>query len=469
MRRPFRPPLILLAGAVAACAYYNGLYNANQLAAEARRAEAEGRRGEARSLWLQVAVKAESVIVRFPESNQRDDALLMRGLALSRVGDCREAIATLQEAAAPTSDDRVRTEAYQILGECYFQIDQPVDAWEAFSALVDDPDPAVADRALWWRGRASLARGEPDAALRDLLRTGEPSAVLDRAAALVVLGRSEAATRALDTALALPYDEENWLVVLVRLGDANPEHSTAVVETLVKEDHLTDGERARLLIAEGKRWLPRDAVRANAYLREAAKIAEDSVESGIAEAWIVVGAARRTADLDSVGYLRGRFEGLILEGASVMAIVGPFARILGEVEIALQPSSTGDLLLFREAEQVRDSLDANPLARELFLTVANRYRESAIAPKAVLAAVHIGSPASDSLLNVLLREYPDSPYTQAAYGLPAPRYNVVEDSIRTLLNQVSVSRAERGRDAGDQIWPGTQIPDTNRAVVDRHD
>ena len=85
MRRPFRPALILLAGAVAACAYYNGLYNANQLAAEARRAEAEGRRGEARSLWLQAAVKAESVIVRFPESDRRDDALLMRGLALSRV------------------------------------------------------------------------------------------------------------------------------------------------------------------------------------------------------------------------------------------------------------------------------------------------------------------------------------------------------------------------------------------------
>ncbi len=50
------------------CVYYNGLYNANQLAGEARKAEREGRRGEAQSLWAQAAVKAESVATRYPDS-----------------------------------------------------------------------------------------------------------------------------------------------------------------------------------------------------------------------------------------------------------------------------------------------------------------------------------------------------------------------------------------------------------------
>ena len=44
-----RAPWLLLVGAMA-CAYYNGLYNANRLVGEAEKAQREGRSGEARSL-----------------------------------------------------------------------------------------------------------------------------------------------------------------------------------------------------------------------------------------------------------------------------------------------------------------------------------------------------------------------------------------------------------------------------------
>ena len=69
-----------------ACAYYNGLYNANRLAADAARARREGRPAEARSLWEQAAIKAESVAVRHPRSRYRDRARLLQGESLREAG-----------------------------------------------------------------------------------------------------------------------------------------------------------------------------------------------------------------------------------------------------------------------------------------------------------------------------------------------------------------------------------------------
>ena len=54
--RSFRARMVwfLLTAGMVGCAYYNGLFNANRLAADAERAERDGRSGEARSLvpWL---------------------------------------------------------------------------------------------------------------------------------------------------------------------------------------------------------------------------------------------------------------------------------------------------------------------------------------------------------------------------------------------------------------------------------
>ncbi len=89
---------------ICGCAYFNGLYNANQLAKDAIRAEREGRVGEARSLWSQAAVKAESVAVRYTESRYFDDALLLQGRALRAAGQCEPAIAPLQLAIQTSAD-----------------------------------------------------------------------------------------------------------------------------------------------------------------------------------------------------------------------------------------------------------------------------------------------------------------------------------------------------------------------------
>ncbi len=119
------------------------------------------------------------------------------------------------------------------------------------------------------------------------------------------------------------------------------------------------------------------------------------------------------------------------------------------------------------AEAVRDSLGAGPLAGELFLRLQREHPQSSIAPKALLAAAALFPATADSLLAVVDREYPDSPYRLAVRGLDAPRYAEVEDSLRALLAPAGEAvRAkagdERKRAAEDQIRetrrPGKAVP-----------
>src|SRR5918992_5551018 len=88
-----------LTGLLGGCVYYNGMYNANRLARSARKAEREGRTFEANNLWGQVATKAESVLVRHPTSKYAQEAGLLRGVALARMGQCDQALGPLSQLA----------------------------------------------------------------------------------------------------------------------------------------------------------------------------------------------------------------------------------------------------------------------------------------------------------------------------------------------------------------------------------
>ncbi|MCH7715260.1 MAG: tetratricopeptide repeat protein, partial [Gemmatimonadetes bacterium] len=231
--------LTVLACVSLGCAYYNGLYNANRLANEAGKAEREGRRGEAQSLWTRAAVKAESVATRYPDSKYYDDALLLQGRALSRIGECRDAVRPLHAAVTESVDGELRVEAALLLGRCQLEVGETDTAWATLSALVDHDDPSVTSRALYWRGRAALAAGRPAAALDDLKRTAEPTALFDRALAMTELGFTREAASTLDTASALTFAEDRWAQVLARLGAVDLQSASALVERLLARNDLT--------------------------------------------------------------------------------------------------------------------------------------------------------------------------------------------------------------------------------------
>jgi hypothetical protein len=129
---------------------------------------------------------------------------------------------------------------------------------------------------------------------------------------------------------------------------------------------------------------------------------------------------------------------LMLEGGEVINLAGHFADMLDGIVFALGPPEPvhPDLHLFRSAEEARDSLWAEPLAGRLFLLVAERYPGSVIAPKALLAAAALRPEIADSVGRVLSRQYAASPYVRAVAGDYPPEYTAVEDSIRTLMNNV---------------------------------
>ena len=95
-RRARRVPLlVLVAGLLAGCVYYNGMYNTNRLVRSARKAERDNRPFEASNLWGQVITRAESVAVRHPHSKYAAQATVLRGLAMSRLNQCQQAVIPL--------------------------------------------------------------------------------------------------------------------------------------------------------------------------------------------------------------------------------------------------------------------------------------------------------------------------------------------------------------------------------------
>ena len=170
LRAVYRRSAILAVTAVllSDCAYYNGMYNTNRLVRSARKAERDGRPFEASNLWGQVIVRAESVAVRHPHSKYAAQATVLRGLAMSRLGQCATAVEPLSQANLLPPGD-LAEEATLALGRCRMETGDAASADLAFRELIDSKDPVVHARG----SIPARARAPHD---RELRRSGGPSA-----------------------------------------------------------------------------------------------------------------------------------------------------------------------------------------------------------------------------------------------------------------------------------------------------
>jgi predicted negative regulator of RcsB-dependent stress response len=427
---------IALLTIVAGCAYYNGLYNANQLAKEAHKAESKGRTGEAQSYWAQAAVKAETVAARYPKSKYRDDALLLQGTALAHTNLCIEAIAPLRLAEDSSPDPSIQRKARLQLGECFLTLGSPDSARRVLTPLVTAKNAASRNAALLVRGRAFLALGAPAAALEDLSRTDDRAAAFPRARALLALGRDSAAVAVLTARAPGPYDETAWSAILDTLGAADPAAASRVARVLAARTDLSDGARARLELADGRRWLAAgDVLRAADAFRAAASQAADSIEGHDADGYLVVLRLRALRSPDSVHVLSRDLQH-VRAGVSidVDTIVSPAATAVARLDHDMTDTSADATLdYFRTTEVLRDSLAAPHLAEGLFLWLAQHRPRSLLAPKALLAAAALRPAIAESVGTALEAEYPRSVYTLALHGEGAARYRVVEDSLAQAL------------------------------------
>lgn len=462
--RPARTIWAPLAGGLtlAACAYFNGLYNANRLAGEARRAEREGRTGEARALWAQAAVRAESVAVRYPESGYRDDALLLWGDALRRIGDCRRAVEPYAITVDSSPDPGLVRRARLGLGECYVRTRRPDSVALVLGSLAADTTTPQADTAAYWLGRAALLAGEPVRAAEVLEQSRHPEAAFYLARALLGAGDPARAAEALERRVAGPFLETEWRAVLDSLARSDPDAAGRLVDRLLERRGLTSGQRARLLVDDGERWMARSAFQPAApRFRRAMEVAPDSADGQVGRVRLAQITLRGADDLGAIA--QAFAEVRTAAGTSGRALqvaqlpLQLLRRVNGAVERGEGPLA--DVLRFVAGEVLRDSLHAPGLASEMFLLVGREHPESLLAPKALLAAAALDPAIADSVRSALAQRYPTSPYTLAVAGDRSPQLVAVEDSVRVLLSRARgvVDRPTevevREREAGERRRP----------------
>src|SRR5438093_1393352 len=136
------PGLLLVLAGAAGCVYYNGMWSAEQLAKEARRADQRGSTFDARSYWARAAVKAESVVVQHPRSRWAGPALVLQGEGLARSGACDRAAAPLGQALQLARDEPLRERAALVLAECALDANDPGEANRQLASVTQSSDAA---------------------------------------------------------------------------------------------------------------------------------------------------------------------------------------------------------------------------------------------------------------------------------------------------------------------------------------
>jgi len=209
------------------------------------------------------------------------------------------------------------------------------------------------------------------------------------------------------------------------------------VDQLIAKRELTTGERARLLLGDGRRWsdgrYPDRA--AQRFSAATSVVSPDSVEAGLARAYLAIAELRGTRDLERLTDLKETLDESVRRGGNTIPVVAQASLLVNHaVTVLSNPEAPGaDLRMFIVAEEFRDSLDATAPAVALFLRLERDYPQSVVAPKALLGAAALEPARRDAIRQMLQDRYPESPYTLVLAGVGSERFAVLEDSLRTLL------------------------------------
>jgi tetratricopeptide (TPR) repeat protein len=459
------------AGLLGGCVYYNGMYNANRLAKSARQAERDGRTFEATSLWGQVATKAESVVVRHPRSKYAEEAAILRGLALARLGQCEQAMSPLGRVAVARVGKDLTEDAWLATGRCHLAMGNVPAADAAFAQVLDSKNTDRRREARYHRARSLRRAGRYEEALSALNGISDPRSQSELLLALAGAGRASEAMAIADSLIARNDTTQPWDSMLVSLGAQDPSTASALVDRLQRLPKRPADMQARWLLEDGLRLLATDTARAAARFREA--IGGSGQVSGRASLELVRLNLRAVSHpqalspvIQTLRDLAKRYEYL---APDLTQLETSAAGILAAAASVMPGVPQGDLRLFLAAEAARDTLQAPRLAEGIFLRILNQWPESPYAPKAVLAAQRLNPAWADSARTLLESRYLDSPYLAMIRGEDASGYRQLEDSLSAFAaaSAPPVRRTRPGvpgrpvrpadRDADDQT-PGRQKP-----------
>jgi len=443
-RPPTRKAGAALAGVLlfgGGCTYYNALYNAEHLYAEAERLRREGRDAVAAPLYEDVIRKAAHGFRREPSGRWAYEAAYLLGRAHLRLGDLDAAGAALSHSAGLADDPDRRLAAHVYSGVVHAALGEQDAALSLFNqALAGATDPAVRAEGHLHRGRLLLELGIPDAGWWDLDRAAEAypplqvEANLERLRWGVALGDRARADESVQRLLALPRASARAVDLMGALSDA--EHlwgPDAVAEMLRGAREASWDRDARDALV-----LERADLHLRAGRRSEAEVDARTVAGGRGDV-----AAR--ARMALAGWTLGdafdlgeayRVRALLLPALDVPEV----AALTGAIDQLEDWTFAGvddPLAWFRAGELARDALGAPGIARGLFLAYAGAAPDEPWAPKALLAALYLTEPeAGRAELRERLERYPDSPYVLAARGRPAVGFEALEEALVVRLNEV---------------------------------
>jgi tetratricopeptide (TPR) repeat protein len=424
------------------CVYYNGMYNANRLARSARKAERDGRTFEANGLWGQVATKAESVLVRHPTSKYAHDAGLLRGIALSRLGQCEQALGPLSALTTAKSNSDLIEDALLASGRCQLALGNFTAGAAAFNQLLESKNPERRREARFQQARLLREAGQYPEALTSLEGQHDLRAERERVLALAGVGRIKEALALTDSLMASGDTTKNWDSLVVVLADAHPAAASSLLDRVLRRSKRPPQTEIRMLLDDGFRVADMDPLRAQQRFRQAIKAGAAGEAAGRAHLALVKTDLTRVARpqelppiADTLKQLATRFELVSRETARLSATVEEVRRV---ATMVTPDSALGDLRFFLAAEAARDELESPRLAELLFRQILEQWPVSPYAPKAILAAQQLNPAWADTARTLLELQYFDSPYLATVRGDATLEYRQLEDSLGAFAASLAV-------------------------------
>jgi tetratricopeptide (TPR) repeat protein len=452
-----RAGLVILSLWLGGCVYYNGMYNANRLARSARKAEREGRTFEANNLWGQVATKAESVVVRHPTSKYAEEAGILRGVALARLGQCEQAMGPLSRVTLAAKSSDLTEDALLATGRCHLTLGNLPAGQAAFSQLLESKNKERRREAHFQRARLLRQAGRYQEALQALEGIREPRADGERILALAGAGKSPEALALADSLIARGDTAKPWDTLLVTLGRQDPVAASQLLDRVGRLPVRSPEIQARRLLDDGIRLVRVDTSRAATRFREAAATAGSSESPGQASLELVrmdLAQTSRPEDLppvlDSLKGVAKRFPNLLVPADQLSGTINGVHTIATSIT---QETPQGDLRLFLAGEAARDSLAAPKLANGIFRRILEEWPASPYAPKAIFAAQQLDSTWADSARAILEQRYFDSPYLSVTQGYSPSEYRQLEDSLGAFAASLSAARPARRPGVGPRRTP----------------
>ena len=452
LRAVLLPSTVYCLLSATACAYYNGVYNAKAEARAADKLSRAGHEDDAADRYASAAAKAESVLVRYPSTRWRGEAVAVAARSLAFSNDCVAARPRLAEALALAGlTPGAREPLLVARASCDVRDAHPGLALETLEPLAARGLPATRPLAALWAARAAIALGDAERARRVL-------GALDARAAQWELAQASLAEHQWTVA-------ESLLTQRAARGDVRPGLTPMLrtlwlagqrdgVERLVNRWGASDaraGDKFALhMLAADLQIDARLDATARPHLLAARRLAADSIADADAAARLTLLSLAPLARLEDVA--------AAVRLGSVPARGSLLQRRLEDnvffVTLLVRRAVVSGASLYLAAEVARDSLRADRLAVQLFKRIDEIAQNTVLAPRALFAAAIMERDSAPELHARLRERYPTSPWALALDGA-SPGDSPAYAEAEAILSVAWTNAAQQFADSLRHVRPPT--------------